>query len=520
MVRLERKLRCTTSAKCSTALLSVADKTGLIDLAQALQSLGIVILSTGGTAQHLRDHGIAVTDVSDQTQFPEILDGRVKTLHPAIHAGILSRRTEEDVNTLNTHALSHIDLVIVNLYPFFDKPSIDTIDIGGPTMLRAAAKNHAHVTAVIDPADYPLIIDALKTTQTTSSAIRKKLAKKVFAYCAKYNAAIADFLTDEEETALPTTLPADYTATQSLRYGENPHQAASLYQRNPMTGSLAATQPIQGKPLSFNNLMDTNAALSCVRALDHNQPACVIVKHATPCGVGQAASPHEAYTKALACDSQSAFGGIIAFNTTLDASTAQSIIDQQFAEVIIAPVIADEAKALLATKSSWRVLETGLLTTTLTAPTYHSIDGGLLLQSADAATLTPADITVATKRQPTSQELADCLFAWHVVKYVKSNAIVYAKDQATLGIGTGQTSRVFSAKIAALKATEAGLSLQGAAMASDAFFPFADGIQIAIDAGITAIIQPGGSIRDKDVIAAADKAGITMLFTGIRHFRH
>lgn len=499
--------------KITRALISVSDKSHIIPLAQTLRDLGVVVLSTGGTSRHLQEHGIDVTDVADVTQFPEMLDGRVKTLHPMIHGGILARRGQDD-STLNKYGIEAIDLVVCNLYPFAQtiqrsdctlEDAIENIDIGGPSMLRSAAKNFKDVTVVSDPNDYATIIEELKSHHgSTTLATRKRLAAKVFAQVAQYNQQIANYL----------------QAGEALRYGENPQQQAALHKNYPAEiGSLAQAKQWQGKPLSFNNLMDSDAALRCVRALDNNTPACVIVKHATPCGVGADYSQKSAYSKAFSCDSSSAFGGIIAFNSSLNCETAQCIVESQFAEVIIAPDIDKGVLEILSIKKNLRVLTTGNYHIKM-EKSMHSINGGLLIQELDSHSIDSNDLRVVTKRQPTEQERQDCLFAWQVVKYVKSNAIVYAKNQMTLGIGSGQTSRVFSAEIALLKAKQAQLDVSGAAMASDAFFPFTDGIEIAIHAGITAIIQPGGSIRDEEVIAAADAAGITMLFTGVRHFRH
>lgn len=505
------------------ALISVSDKTKIVEFAQALNNLGVFIIATGGTAKTLKQADIPITEVADITQFPEMMGGRVKTLHPAIHGGLLGRRGIDD-EVMQQHNIPTIDLLVCNLYPFentvakpdcSEQDAIENIDIGGPAMLRSAAKNFSAVTVITDPNDYDTIIEQLKSDGTTELATRKKLAQKVFAKLAHYNQAIADYLSDDSNTALPAL-----KKHSDLRYGENPHQSASLYRYNQgLPGSLAQTDMLQGKPLSFNNFMDSEAALRCVRSLNIDLPACVIVKHATPCGVAQASNLTEAYQRAFACDSQSAFGGIIAFNQAVDEALLETIYQTQFVEVILAPGFSDDAVAAAKRKPSVRLLAYGDQVIEPTH-TYHSISGGLLVQQADNLPLSTDDIQVVSQRQPTEQQLLDCLFAWQVVQYVKSNAIVYAKDGQTLGLGTGQTSRVFAAQIAALKAEHAGLNLQSAVMASDAFFPFADGIQVGIDAGIEAIIQPGGSKRDGEVIAAADEAGIVMLTTGHRHFRH
>jgi len=515
----------TANPSIKRALLSASDKEGLAVFASALHKLGIEIIATGGTAALLEKNNIPVIKISDITDFPEIMDGRVKTLHPKIHGGLLGRRGTDDT-TMQTHDITPIDLLVVNLYPFqqtIAKPdcsfenAIENIDIGGPTMLRAAAKNHRDVTVIVNPNDYKAVLDEIKNQGHTSPETRRKLAEKAFAHTACYDTAITNYLMDKSSN---NTDQLDLHKKAELRYGENPHQSAGLYTVNTVPNSLTEAKQQQGKPLSFNNLMDSDAALNCVRALDANAPGCVIVKHATPCGVAQSDTLENAYLRALATDSTSAFGGIIAFNKTLDAKTANTILDKQFAEVILAPDFEEEALALLSQKSALRALACGDASQSQTAKTFHSISGGLLIQDADQNLDDPSQFTIASNRQPTQHEMADLLFAWQVVRFVKSNAIVYAKDRQTLGIGTGQTSRVFSAQIAALKAEEAGLSLQGAALASDAFFPFADGIEVAAKAGITAIIQPGGSKRDAEVIAAADQLDLAMVMTGTRHFRH
>lgn len=516
------------------ALISTSDKTGLLELATQLVDHGIEIIATGGTAALLTDNNIAVTEVADYTKFPEIMNGRVKSLHPKIYGGLLGRRGHDDT-TMAEHEILPIDLLVVNLYPFqttIADPqctlamAIEKIDVGGPSMLRAGAKNFSAVTVVVDPRDYSKVIDEIKTHHgNTTLATRRELAYKTFQHLVNYDRAIADYLTptDEEtsDSLFPTNFRPDYHKKQSLRYGENPHQAAAFYTHTPsQPGTLAQAKLLQGKALSFNNLMDSDCALNCVRSLSVEAPGCVIVKHATPCGVAQGNTQSHAYEKALATDTSSAFGGIIAFNTPLQAATAEKIVAKQFVEVILAPHIEPDALELLNQKINLRVLATGQPPALTDSLTLHSITGGLLIQQMDTTTIDPKDCQIVSKRVPTPEEMQNCLFAWKVVKSVKSNAIVYAKDEMTLGIGTGQTSRVFAAEIAALKAKAAGLSLQHAVMASDAFFPFADGIDVAASAGITAVIQPGGSKRDNEVIAAADKANIAMVLTGVRHFRH
>ena len=531
MVRCAKKSSSTTLTKIKRALISVSDKSNIVEFAQALETLGVFILATGGTAKLLTESGVTVTEVSDVTGYPEIMGGRVKTLHPVIHGGLLGRRGQDD-DVMTEHHIDAIDLLVCNLYPFTQviqqadcdyAKAIENIDIGGPTMLRSAAKSHQDVTVIIDPTDYNTVLEQCKNNGETDLVTRKQLAQKVFLNLASYNAAIANYLSQQNNDSDSPFAPSWQPQLQKqmdLRYGENPHQQAALYEFTPkQSGTLAQANLLQGKPLSFNNLMDSEGALRCVCSLDPKQQACVIVKHATPCGVAEADSQLSAYQKAFACDSQSAFGGIIAVNHELTADTAQQIIDNQFVEVILAPSVHNDALTCLKAKPNVRVLAYGQPDNQQQF-TYHTVSGGLLIQQADQLTLSADELTVATNKQPTAQQIADCLFAWRVVQYVKSNAIVYAKDQQTLGLGGGQTSRVFAAEIATLKAQQANLDLNGAVMASDAFFPFADGIQVAIDAGITAIIQPGGSIRDPEVIDAANKAGIVMLMTGQRHFRH
>lgn len=517
------------------ALLSVSDKTGIVELAQALHQMKVILLSTGGTAALLRQHAIPVIEVSEYTGFPEIMGGRVKTLHPKIHAGLLHRPQDADI--LAQHAIEPIDLLIVNLYPFTEvtalpscdlATAIENIDIGGPTMLRAAAKNYQAVTTVVDSDDYPLLINELNhQQQCITPEFRFHLAKKVFAHTARYDAAIANYLgrvatleQAEQRDEFPDTYSSQFIKLTTLRYGENPHQKAAFYRElNVAPGTVTAATSLQGKALSFNNIADTDTALECVKELG-NMPACVIVKHANPCGVALAETPLAAYQKAYAVDPTSAFGGIIAFNCPLDATTAQAILNQQFVEVLIAPQITDEALAVLAQKPNIRVLSAGVAGVMTTAMEMKTVNGGLLIQERDTAILLPEQLITVTERAPSTTELTDLLFAWTVAKYVKSNAIVYAKDGMTVGIGAGQMSRVYSAKIAELKAQEAHLTLQGAVMASDAFFPFRDSVDIAAKAGATAIIQPGGSMRDQEVIDAANQAGMAMVFTGVRHFRH
>lgn len=520
------------------ALISVSDKTNLVDFATVLHHLNIEILATDGTANLLKENNIPITDVSAHTGFPEIMNGRVKTLHPKIHGGILARRGIDD-DTLESHDISPIDLVVVNLYPFQEtvaKPgtcladAIEQIDIGGPSMLRSAAKNHEYVTVVVDPQDYPNIISELEQQGDTQLYTRRQLALKVFTHTANYDNAIATYLEQQchrednpSHDILPATYQPRFIKTQELRYGENPHQQAAFYRTNETkstNGTLGNAKQLQGKALSYNNMVDADATLACVQALDPTQPGCVIVKHTTPCGVAQAQSLVDAYQKAFSTDSTSAFGGIIAFNQPLDATTAQAIINQQFAEVIIAPTVDAQATAVLSTKKNLRVLECGYLPSDYQQLNLKSISGGLLVQTRDQLTLDANDCQIVTQRQPTVDEMVELHFAWRVVQFVKSNAIVYTHNQMTLGIGTGQTSRVFSAEIAALKAQQAGFNLEGAALASDAFFPFADGVEVAAKAGIKAIIQPGGSKRDQEVIDAADHFGLAMVMTGARHFLH
>ncbi|PKM16021.1 MAG: bifunctional phosphoribosylaminoimidazolecarboxamide formyltransferase/inosine monophosphate cyclohydrolase [Gammaproteobacteria bacterium HGW-Gammaproteobacteria-2] len=514
------------------ALLSVSDKTGLIELAQALAAAGIDLISTGGTAGALRDAGIAVRDVSAITGFPEIMNGRVKTLHPVIHGGLLGRAGTDDA-VMAEHGIAAIDLLVVNLYPFaatvasadcrYDA-AIENIDIGGPAMLRAAAKNHARVSVVVDPDDYPALLAAI-AAGGTEPAQRRALAAKAYAHTSRYDGQIAQWLSPrahdpEQPEAWPHSLHLSLQLASSLRYGENPHQRGALYvqtETGAALGTVAAARVLAGKALSYNNLGDADAALQCVQAF--TAPACVIVKHANPCGVAVGEHIGVAYQRAFATDPTSAFGGIIAFNRPLDAKTADEILRRQFVEVVIAPEIDADALSLFASKPNVRVLASGNSPVAMGLD-FQRIAGGLLVQDADSDALGVSDLTVVSARHPDATQLQDLLFAWKVAMYVKSNAIVYARGQQTIGIGAGQMSRVISARIAAIKAQEAGLAVAGAVMASDAFFPFRDGIDAAAEAGIAAVIQPGGSLRDSEVIAAADEHGMAMVFTGRRHFRH
>lgn len=517
------------------ALLSVADKTGVVPLAKQLHELGIKLLATGKTASLLREQHLPVTEVSEYTQFPEIMGGRVKTLHPKIHGGILARR-DQDLPILDEHGIELIDLVIINLYPFAEtiqKPgctldeAIEQIDVGGPAMLRAAAKNHAAVTVIIDPKDYSVVLDALKQHKNTVPlALRQQLAQKTFAYTAQYDGLIAQYLseqispsTTESPASLPDALTLSLKKAESLRYGENPQQSAALYD------VVSSHKDIpwelkQGKPLSFNNLVDADVAWQCVKIFAPEK-ACVIVKHANPCGAAIANNLLDAYEHAYQSDSTSAFGGIIAFSHAVDDVTCKRILEQQFVEVIIAPDFSDKALSVLSSKPNVRVLCVKHETHISAFPyDIKCLSNGILVQERDDIIFNKANCQVVTKRAPTAAEWKDLLFAWHVVKWVKSNAIVYAKDLRTVGMGAGQTSRVSSAALGVLKAHEAGLSVKGAVVASDAFYPFRDGVDKAVEAGVTAIIQPGGSMRDAEVIAAANEHGLAMVFTGVRHFRH
>ena len=508
------------------ALISVSDKTGITEFAKGLSLLNIEILSTGGTAKLLRDNNIPVTEVSDFTGYPEMMAGRVKTLNPKIHGGILARRgIDEEVMSQNE--IKPIDLVVVNLYPFqktiqnpkcTEEEAIENIDIGGPAMLRSSAKNHISVTVIVDSSDYQLILDAIDINGDTTLEMRKSLALKTFEHTAQYDGAIANYL-GRMNDGFSNTLNLQFIKSQAMRYGENPHQNAAFYKElDQDKASVSSSKQIQGKPLSFNNLADADAALECVR--DFERPSCVIIKHANPCGVATRENIYQAYQSAYLTDPTSAFGGIIAFNRELDKETAKSIINQQFVEVIIAPKITDSARSVLLQKENIRVLECGDLEKAQQSFDYKKITGGLLIQDKDLTLLNSSDMKCVSSLSPTESQMNDLLFAWKVAKYVKSNAIVYAKDQMTIGVGAGQMSRVYSAKIASIKAADENLEVKGSVMASDAFFPFRDGIDAAAQVGITAIIHPGGSMRDQEVISAANEHGIAMVFTGMRHFKH
>jgi phosphoribosylaminoimidazolecarboxamide formyltransferase/IMP cyclohydrolase len=520
--------------RIARALISVSDKRGVVELAEKLAAAGIEILSTGGTASALKAAGIRVKDVADHTGFPEMMDGRLKTLHPKVHGGLLAIRGDAAHEAAaKAHGIAPIDLLVVNLYPFEATVAkgaalddcIENIDIGGPAMIRAAAKNHAGVTVVVDPDDYERLLGEMGANGgATTLAFRRQLAAKAFARTAAYDGAISNHLGalfeggDSAATGFGPTFTIQGRKTQNLRYGENAHQRAAFYVVPPVeAGTISAARQLQGKELSYNNIADTDAALECVKQFA--DPACVIVKHANPCGVAEAASITEAYDRAFETDTESAFGGIIAFNRELDATTASHIVERQFVEVIIAPSVAPDVEAIVAAKKNVRLLVSGTWPAT-TPPRLDlkKVAGGLLVQNADLALLDGSH--VVTKRQPTEQEMADLLFTWKVAKFVKSNAIVYGRNRRTIGVGAGQMSRVNSARIAVIKAEQAGLDVKGSVVASDAFFPFADGLIAAAEAGVTAVIQPGGSMRDRDVIAAADERGLAMVFTGLRHFRH
>lgn len=517
------------------ALLSVSDKTGVLEFARELNAMGIKLLSTGGTAKLLADNGLPVTEVADYTGFPEMLDGRVKTLHPKVHGGILARRDfPEHQAALEKHGIPTIDMVVVNLYPFQAtvakaecslEDAIENIDIGGPTMLRSSAKNHKDVVVICDPADYSVVLAEMKANQNTVAYDTKfMLAKKVFAHTAQYDGAITNYLTSLGEdkahttrSAYPQTLNLHFDKVQEMRYGENPHQSASFYRDlNPVAGALANYTQLQGKELSYNNIADADAAWECVKSFAST--ACVIVKHANPCGVAVGVSALEAYSKALQTDPTSAFGGIIAFNCECDGAAAEAVA-KQFVEVLIAPSFTAEAKQIFAAKQNVRLLEIPL-GSGLNQYDVKRVGGGLLVQAPDFKNVAESELRVVTKLQPTPQQMADLMFAWRVAKYVKSNAIVFCGNGMTLGVGAGQMSRIDSARIASIKAQNAGLSLNGSAVASDAFFPFRDGLDVVVDAGATCVIQPGGSMRDQEVIDAADERGVVMLYTGTRHFRH
>ncbi len=516
------------------ALISVSDKTGVLEFARALSAMGVKILSTGGTAKLLEANNVPVTEVADHTGFPEMLDGRVKTLHPKVHGGILARRDfPEHMSALEEHNIATIDMVVVNLYPFQEtvakaecslEDAIENIDIGGPAMLRSSAKNHKDVVVICEPSDYEKVLAEMKAG-TVSYATRFALAKKVYAHTAQYDGAIANYLSSLGEdlshttrSPYPATLNLHFAKAQEMRYGENPHQSAAFYRDiNAVAGSLANYRQLQGKELSYNNIADSDAAWECVKTLG-DVPACVIVKHANPCGVAIGAHALEAYSKALQTDPTSAFGGIIAFNCALDGAAAQAVA-KQFVEVLIAPSFSDEAKQVFASKTNVRLLEIAL-GDGLNAYDVKRVGGGLLVQGPDAKNVQLGELKVVSKLQPTPQQLQDLMFAWRVAKFVKSNAIVFCGNGMTLGVGAGQMSRIDSARIASIKAQNAGLSLAGSAVASDAFFPFRDGLDVVVDAGATCVIQPGGSMRDQEVINAADERGVVMLLTSTRHFRH
>ncbi len=521
------------------ALISVSDKTGIVEFAQALAERGVDILSTGGTARLLAEQGIAVTEVSDYTGFPEMMDGRVKTLHPKVHGGVLGRRGQDD-EVMAKHGINPIDMVVVNLYPFAETvakegctlaDAVENIDIGGPTMVRSAAKNHKDVTIVVNASDYDRVIAEMDANdKSLTLETRFDLAITAFEHTAAYDGMIANYFgtmvpsygenkEGDEESKFPRTFNQQFEKKQDMRYGENSHQAAAFYvEANPQEASVSTARQIQGKALSYNNIADTDAALECVK--EFNEPACVIVKHANPCGVALGKDILEAYNRAYQTDPTSAFGGIIAFNQELDAETATAIVERQFVEVIIAPSVSAEAIEVVAAKKNVRLLECGEWSTKTTGFDVKRVNGGLLVQDRDQGMVSLDDLKVVSKRQPTEEELKDALFCWKVAKYVKSNAIVYAKGDMTIGVGAGQMSRVYSAKIAGIKAADEGLEVAGSVMASDAFFPFRDGIDAAAEAGIKCVIQPGGSMRDDEVIAAADEHGMAMIFTGMRHFRH
>ncbi|WP_407531456.1 bifunctional phosphoribosylaminoimidazolecarboxamide formyltransferase/IMP cyclohydrolase [Vibrio parahaemolyticus] len=521
------------------ALISVSDKTGIVEFAQALAERGVDILSTGGTARLLAEQGIAVTEVSDYTGFPEMMDGRVKTLHPKVHGGVLGRRGQDD-DVMAKHGINPIDMVVVNLYPFAETvakdgctlaDAVENIDIGGPTMVRSAAKNHKDVTIVVNASDYDRVIAEMDANdKSLTLETRFDLAIAAFEHTAAYDGMIANYFgtmvpsygenkEGDQESKFPRTFNQQFEKKQDMRYGENSHQAAAFYvEANPQEASVSTARQIQGKALSYNNIADTDAALECVK--EFNEPACVIVKHANPCGVALGKDILEAYNRAYQTDPTSAFGGIIAFNQELDAETASAIVERQFVEVIIAPSVSAEAIEVVAAKKNVRLLECGEWSTKTTGFDVKRVNGGLLVQDRDQGMVSLDDLKVVSKRQPTEEELKDALFCWKVAKYVKSNAIVYAKGDMTIGVGAGQMSRVYSAKIAGIKAADEGLEVAGSVMASDAFFPFRDGIDAAAEAGIKCVIQPGGSMRDDEVIAAADEHGMAMIFTGMRHFRH
>ena len=513
------------------ALISVSDKTGILEFAQELNQRGVEILSTGGTFRMLKESGLPVVEVSSYTGFPEMMDGRVKTLHPKIHGGILGRRGQDEA-IMQEHGIAAIDLVVVNLYPFEKtvanpdcslEDAVENIDIGGPTMVRAAAKNHKDVAIVVNASDYSEILTELGDNDgQLSMQTRFNLAIKAYEHTAAYDGAIANYfgrLVPGGNEHFPRTFNSQFIKKQDMRYGENPHQNSAFYvEANPSEASIATASQLQGKALSYNNIADTDAALETVKLFD--APTCVIVKHANPCGVASSTSLLSAYEQAFATDPESAFGGIIAFNRELDAVTAAAIVERQFVEVIIAPSVSNDAKQVVAEKKNVRLLESGEWNVASSALDYKRVNGGLLVQDKDMGMVSADDLKIVTKRQPTEAEIQDLLFTWKVAKMVKSNAIVYGKNGQTIGIGAGQMSRVNSARIAAIKAEHAGLDVVGSCMASDAFFPFSDGIENAAKVGVSCVIQPGGSIRDEEVIAAADAAEMAMVFTGMRHFRH
>jgi phosphoribosylaminoimidazolecarboxamide formyltransferase / IMP cyclohydrolase len=518
-------------AQIKRALLSVSDKRGIAEFARGLTERGVELVSTGGTAAALRAAGLQVRDVSELTEFPEIMDGRVKTLHPRVHGGLLGRRGTDD-EVMASHGIAPIDLLVVNLYPFRETvanpdctmdEAVENIDIGGPAMLRAAAKNHAAVTVVVEPTDYELVLTALRTAGEVPYEMRLRLAGKAFAHVASYDAAVANWLgwqSEMDAAEMPEDLVLPTHKMLQLRYGENPHQRAALYSLgHPRRGTVGSAEQLQGKELSYNNILDADTALECVKHFD--EPACVIVKHANPCGVATGADILDAYRRAYATDPVSAFGGIIAVNRPLDGGTAEAILKKQFVEVLIAPALGLGAAEVLATKPNVRVLASGRWSNApIGTIQLRSVGGALLVQDLDDAATDPERFKVVTKRAPSGRELQDLLFAWKVVRFVKSNAIVFCKDATTIGVGAGQMSRIYSTRIAAIKAADAGLAVKGSVMASDAFFPFRDNVDAGAEQGVTAIIQPGGSMRDPEVIRAADEHGLAMVFTGIRHFRH
>ena len=538
MAVASKKIPVPDRVKIRTALLSVSDKSGIVELAQALSAMGVRLLSTGGTHKAIAAAGLPVTDVSEVTGFPEIMDGRVKTLHPNVHGGLLAIRDDEDhVAAMRQHGIESIDLAVINLYPFEevraaggDYPTtVENIDIGGPAMIRASAKNHAYVTVLTDPSDYPALLDAVKADDCqTTYALRQQFAAKAFARTAAYDAVISNWFAEALSIYMPQYRAIGGSLKEAMRYGENPHQSAGFYVTGDQRPGVATATLLQGKQLSYNNINDTDAAFELVAEFPaENGPACAIIKHANPCGVATGPSLVEAYKRALACDSTSAFGGIIALNQMLDAATAEEIV-KLFTEVIIAPSVTDEARAIIAAKPNLRLLTTGALPDPRARGIVaKTVSGGLLVQSRDNVMVEDLELKVVTRRAPTPTELEDMKFAFKIAKHVKSNAVIYAKDGQTAGIGAGQMSRVDSARIAALKAEDAAKALglaepltKGSAVASEAFYPFADGLLAAIAAGATAVIQPGGSMRDADVIAAADEHDVAMVFTGIRHFRH